>query len=88
MTKTKETFELNEPNATAVELLGDFTNWEEQPILLRRQKSGLWRATVPLDPGEHEYRFRVDGQWRDDANSDGRRRNPFGGENCVRNVAP
>jgi 1,4-alpha-glucan branching enzyme len=88
MTKKKETFELEEPNATAVELLGDFTNWDEHPVLLRRLKGGVWRATVPLEPGVHEYRFRVDGQWRDDTNCAARRPNPFGGENCVRDVGP
>lgn len=88
MTKKKETFELNDPNATNVELLGDFTNWDEKPITLKRQKNGAWRATVPLDCGVHEYRFRVDGQWRDDTACTVRRPNPFGGENCVRDVSP
>lgn len=86
--KKKETFELEEPSATTVELLGDFTNWEQQPIALKKQKGGLWRATIALDPGAHEYRFRVDGQWRDDSGCDYRRPNPFGGENCVRDVSP
>jgi 1,4-alpha-glucan branching enzyme len=87
-TKKKETFELNEPNASVVELLGGFTNWEENPIPLRRQKNGVWRATVTLEPGAHEYRFRVDGQWRDDLGNVGRCPNPFGGENCIRDVGP
>ena len=86
--KKKETFELNEPTATTVELLGDFTNWEQEPIALKRQKSGLWRATISLQPGVHEYRFRVDGQWRDDSECTRRQPNPFGSENCVRNVSP
>ena len=85
--KTKETFELNEPSATVVELVGGFTDWEEHPVQLRRQKSGLWRATVPLEPGLHEYRFRVDGQWRNDIAEVPRCPNPYGGENCLRNVS-
>ncbi len=84
----KEMFQLIDPNAEEVLLLGDFTNWEENPILLKRQNDGIWKATVPLAPGSHEYRFIVDGQWRDDAKCATRKANPFGGENCVRTVAP
>ena len=86
--KRKETFELVEPMAGSVQLVGDFTNWQDHPIELKRQKDGVWRATVPLDAGTHEYRFMVDGQWRDDGRCSGRCPNPFGGENCVRDVAP
>jgi len=88
MAKKKETFELSEPAATAVELLGDFTNWDQAPVALKRLKDGRWRVTVSLEPGAHEYRFRVDGQWRDDVTCAAHRPNPFGGENCVRDVAP
>jgi 1,4-alpha-glucan branching enzyme len=84
----KETFQLIEPNAEEVLLVGDFTDWEENPILLKREKDGLWKVTVPLQPGEHEYRFRVDGEWRNDVKCAGRKPNPYGGENCVRTVAP
>ena len=88
MAKRKETFEISLPAASTVELLGDFTNWEAQPIPLKRQKNGVWRAAVPLSPGSHEYRFRVDGEWTDDTQCVLRRPNPFGTENCVRDVAP
>lgn len=88
MSKKKETFELNEPNAAAVEVVGDFTKWDEHPVALKRQKDGVWRVSVSLEPGPHEYRFRVDGQWRDDGTCCSRRPNPFGGENCVRDVRP
>jgi len=84
----KETFQVIDPKAEEVLLLGDFTNWEENPILLKRQNDGIWKATVPLQPGAHEYRFIVDGQWRDDTKCAARKANPFGGENCVRTVAP
>jgi 1,4-alpha-glucan branching enzyme len=86
--KKRETFELVEPNASTVVLVGDFTAWEQNPIPLKKQKDGVWRAAVPLDPGNHEYRFLVDGQWRDDDTCCTRKPNPFGGQNCVREVAP
>ncbi|HEX5399829.1 MAG TPA: glycogen-binding domain-containing protein [Verrucomicrobiae bacterium] len=48
------------PAARGVQLMGDFTNWQERPIPLRRQSSGLWRAAVRLQPGRHRYRFVVE----------------------------
>ncbi len=85
--KRKETFELVEPTASSVQLVGDFTGWQLCPVELKRQKDGVWRATVPLEPGPHEYRFIVDGKWRDDSRCSARAPNPFGGENCLREVA-
>ena len=86
-TKKKETFEVIEPNASAVLLAGDFTDWEQCPVPLKRQKDGTWKATVPLAPGAHQYRFLVDGQWRADAKCAQRAANPFGSDNCVRQVS-
>lgn len=82
----KETFQLIEPNAEEVLLVGDFTDWELEPILLRHERDGIWKVTVPLEPGVHEYRFIVDGQWRDDIKCPARRANGFGTENCLREV--
>jgi hypothetical protein len=42
---------------------------------------------VQLSPGEHYYRFLVDGEWRDDPECPMRVPNPFGGENMMREVA-
>ena len=84
----KETFSIVAPQATTVQLVGDFTEWESNPIGLKRQKDGTWRTTVPLEPGSHEYRFLVDGHWRDDESCLMRRPNPYGETNCVRDVAP
>jgi 1,4-alpha-glucan branching enzyme len=83
----KETFQVVEPRANEVLLVGDFTAWNQNPIPLRRQKDGSWRATVDLRPGRHEYRFLVDGEWRDDTQCGSRQANPFGSQNCVRDVA-
>jgi 1,4-alpha-glucan branching enzyme len=84
--KKKETFTCFQPHAARVELVGDFTGWRESPIELKKQKDGMWKATVPLDPGPHEYRFLVDGQWCNDSNCAQFAPNPFGDSNCVRIV--
>jgi len=72
--------------ARSVQLVGDFTNWEEQPIPLRRESNGRWQTIIQLEPGTHYYRFLVDGQWRDDPECHIKEPNPFGGLNAVRQV--
>lgn len=84
----KETFQLIAPQAEEVLLLGTFTNWEEDPILLRHENDGMWKISLPLQPGRYEYRFMVDGQWRDDCKCGHRVWNAFGTQNCVRDVSP
>ncbi len=84
---TQQTFSFNAPEALSVQLVGDFTHWQEKPINLSRQRGGTWKVTVPLAPGTHHYRFLVDGQWRDDPECTLRVANPFGSLNAVRQVA-
>ena len=84
--KKKESFTYFAPTAENVLLAGDFTDWEHNPVSLKKQKDGSWKALVSLDPGTHEYRFLVDGQWRDDEACRIRKQNGFGAENCVREV--
>ncbi|MEO8429436.1 MAG: isoamylase early set domain-containing protein [Verrucomicrobiota bacterium] len=84
--KKIETFSYLAPEARSVMLTGDFTDWEQNPVPLKKQKSGTWKTTVSLEPGTHEYRFLVDGEWSDDPGCLMRVKNPFGAENCVRTV--
>ena len=90
-TKTKsggraQDFSVSAPEALSVQLVGEFTQWQERPIDLQKDADGIWRATVKLPPGEHQYRFLVDGEWRDDPDCARRAPNPFGGENMTRQV--
>jgi 1,4-alpha-glucan branching enzyme len=85
--KKKVTFSLVAPDAQAVSLAGCFTNWDQAPIALRKDKTGVWKKTVSLEAGEYEYRFLVDGQWQDDPQCDQRVPNQFGTQNCLRVVA-
>src|SRR2546423_14168322 len=62
--KQKVTFSLLAPEALSVKLVGDFSNWEDQPVDLKKLKNGRWKATLALTEGRHEYRYLVDGQWR------------------------
>ena len=45
-----------------VELAGDFTDWLATP--LEPTEGGWWRLVVPIDPGLHRVRVRLDdGAW-------------------------
>ena len=82
-----QTFSFRAPDAISVQLVGDFTHWEEQPINLHKGADGVWRTTVELPAGTHHYRFLVDGEWRDDPECALREPNPFGSEDMTRQVA-
>lgn len=87
--KQKITFKLTAPQATSVMLAGDFTGWQQAPVPMTKNKAGVWKKTLSLPVGDHEYRLLVDGQWQDDPACPNRKPNEFGGENCVcRVVAP
>jgi 1,4-alpha-glucan branching enzyme len=81
--KKRVTFTLNQPEATSVSVAGSFNGWDTEGCRLKRQKDGTWKRTENLPPGPHEYRFVVDGMWRDDPGCEERRPNEFGEENCV-----
>lgn len=82
----KQTFTITAPGAVSVQLMGDFTHWQKQPISMEKGAKGVWRTTVELTPGTHHYRFFVDGEWCDDPECTVRVPNPYGGENMVREV--
>jgi 1,4-alpha-glucan branching enzyme len=86
ISKRQETFSFYAPDATSVQLVGDFTHWQQEPINLKRFEGGLWKATVSLPTGTYHYRFLVDGQWRDDPECTLRVENPYGAQNAVRVV--
>ena len=80
-------FSLAAPDAASVQLVGDFTQWEQEPINMRKSPNGVWSTTVELPPGAHTYRFLVDGQWQDDPQCSRHEPNPFGSQNAVCEVA-
>jgi len=82
----KQVFTIIAPGAMSVQLMGDFTHWQKNPIPMEKGAQGVWQATVELLPGTHHYRFFVDGQWYDDPECTLRVPNPYGGENMVRQV--
>ncbi len=71
------------PDAQAVFVAGSFNDWQPSAMPLQKQSGGRWVVELMIEPGRHEYRFVVDGQWTDDPLSSAYVSNPFGGLNCV-----
>lgn len=78
-------FELHAPDASQVELVGTFTDWQVGRIhLAGPDASGHWTVNVNLSAGRHEYSFLVDGQlWMTDPDAEIRRDDGFGHQNAV-----
>jgi 1,4-alpha-glucan branching enzyme len=74
------------PEAQSVNVAGTFCDWHTDRYPLKKDRKGSWKATLTLAPGRYEYRFVVDGEWRDDPNCSERTGNEFGSENCVLHV--
>ncbi len=78
--KTQNFIWLHNSDAEAVYLAGDFNNWI--PTAMARL-DGCFQALVDLYPGEHQYKFVVDGQWRNDPAETDSAPNVFGTTNSV-----
>ncbi|MFX0066682.1 MAG: isoamylase early set domain-containing protein [Candidatus Hermodarchaeota archaeon] len=84
--KKKTTFELEEPKASSVHLVGSFNNWDPEKTAMKQTEEGTWTIDMKLAPGTYEYRFYIDGEWRNDPKGTELRDNPFGTKNNVRIV--
>jgi len=82
----KVDFTLLAPDAQSVSLAGDFNDWDVNSHLLKKDSSGKWKVKIELSPGRYEYRFLVDGEWKNDPNCASFITNPFGEENCIRTL--
>ena len=85
--KTRVTFSLEAPAAQEVILCGDFDNWNIKTHPMKKDKSGVWTKTLMLSPGRYEYKFLLDGQWRNDPKNDQTRPNRFGTRNNVLTIS-
>lgn len=56
------------PGAQSVTLAGDFNNWNVSAHpMIYDSPLDIWTITLPLEPGQYEYKFYVDGRvwWND-----------------------
>jgi 1,4-alpha-glucan branching enzyme len=80
-------FEYSAPEAKEVSLVGNFNQWNSQANPMKKDKKGIWKVTLSLEPGRYEYRFIVDGNWVNNPSCSSCVAYDFGGEICVRIVA-
>ena len=53
---------------------------------MKSDGNGAWVRNVIIPPGEYEYKFIVDGQWKEDPQNDQLALNCFGTYNNIINV--
>lgn len=83
--KTGETVFIHMPAAGVrkVFLAGTFNVWSAGERRMIKTKDGSFRARMALEPGRHEYKFVVDGEWVNDPQAPGEIRNACGTTNGV-----
>ena len=87
--KTKRrrvTFSYEAPHAAEVMLMGDFNNWNSKKHPMKNDGDGVWTKYVLLSPGDYEYKFLVDGDWKTDPHNDKKCVNCYGTYNNVISV--
>jgi len=83
---SRVTFEYFDASAKEVLIGGSFNHWQPSTTPMTQQRGGKWSAELLLKPDHYEYRFVVDGEWKDDPMACGYSPNPFNGLNSVREV--
>lgn len=59
-------FEFFRSGVRNVQLIGDFTGWDNNPLAMTPVGNGWWKATAKLASGEYRFRYFADGQWYTD----------------------
>lgn len=74
----KITFTVPAKEADKVEVAGDFNDWK--PAALKKFKNGNFKGqfSVPVD-NEYQFRYKIDGQWANEAEADAYKWNDFAG---------
>jgi 1,4-alpha-glucan branching enzyme len=81
-------FHIAAPDAKSVALAGDFNNWDPALTPLKRDKAGVWKVALRLQPGRYQYKFLIDGiEWKEDPGNPNRVSTPFGTFNSVCEVS-
>lgn len=85
--KRRMMFSLEAPNAKEVMVVGDFNRWNVKTHPMKNDNGGVWKKTLMLPPARYEYKFLVDGRWKNDPKNDQTCPNCFGTQNNVINVS-
>ncbi len=81
------TFRLVAAGARRVNLAGEFNGWSDSALPLQGpDAAGAFAVTIPLAPGRYQYKFVVDGQWKQDPANPQGKDDGFGGQNSLLEV--
>jgi 5'-AMP-activated protein kinase regulatory beta subunit len=79
-------FSIDAPQAREVAVVGDFNTWDRASHPMKNDGNGQWQKVMMLPPGQYEYKFLVDGQWRTDPNNPRQCTNCYGTNNNILHV--
>ncbi|MFC1811385.1 glycogen-binding domain-containing protein [Thermodesulfobacteriota bacterium] len=85
--RRRVTFTLEATEAKEVVLMGAFNKWNPKTHPMKNDGNGIWNKTVVLAPGQYEYKFLIDGNWREDPQNSQMCSNCFGSQNSILNLA-
>lgn len=80
-------FKLEDAPGRQVFVAGCFSNWEPKFKLVDRDGVGVYTARILLEPGDYQYKFVVDGEWRLDSANPNFVPNSFGTLNSLLKVS-
>lgn len=62
----RQRFELRAPGAERAFVAGDFNDWDDSSVRMRRmpRDEGLFVRILDLPIGRHEFKYVVDGEWQ------------------------
>lgn len=72
-------------DASIVALAGSFNNWNQSQYIFGREGDD-WICRIDLEPGEHAYKFIVDGNWLLDPENANMKDDDYGVKNSVISV--
>jgi septum formation inhibitor-activating ATPase MinD len=82
--KSQSTFTLYAPEAGKVYVAGSFNGWAvSENCAMKKLDDGTWAIALPLPEGTHQYKFVVDGFWKEDPSNKLAESDSLGGRNSI-----
>jgi len=85
--RRKVRFSVESAGAREVFLMGDFNSWNPKAHPMKNDGGGIWNKTVMIPLGKYEYKFLIDGEWKEDPKNEQTSSNGFGTFNSVLNLS-
>ena len=77
-------FQIDAPEATLVNIAGQFNGWSPGATELKKGPDGVWSITLELKKGaKHRYKYLIDGFWLPDPENPAAEPDGFGGYNTL-----